>query len=157
MLGPIFMRELVTVPRRASHYGARAALVGLQAVLGITAWQATVGFARDATLGEAARFGLLLFQILVYVQLLLLIFFAALSAAGAVSQEKDRRTFVLLLAAEAAAGKVSGKKFLPASIPDERQLRQQEREITGQRLVRVAGLDGAYRVAVNDKKLAGAA
>ena len=97
MLGPIFMRELVTVPRRAGHYAARAALLGLLGILGVTAWQATVGFTRDATLGETARFGLLLFQIVAFVQLLLLIFFAALSAASAVSQEKDRRTFVLLL------------------------------------------------------------
>ena len=97
VLGPIFMRELVTVPRRSSHFAARVALLGMLAILGITTWQATVGFTRDAILGEAARFGLLIFQIVVYVQLLLLIFFAALSAASAVSQEKDRRTFLLLL------------------------------------------------------------
>jgi ABC-type Na+ efflux pump permease subunit len=97
VLGPIFVRELTTVPRRAGHYGARVAMLAMLGILGITSWQATVGFTRDATLGEAARFGLLLFQIVVFVQLLLLIFFAALSAASAVAQEKDRRTFVLLL------------------------------------------------------------
>src|SRR5204863_8891931 len=97
LLGPIFMRELVTVPRRAGHYASRVALVGLLGILGVTAWQATVGFSRDATLGETAAFGLLLFQIVAFVQLLLTLFFAALSAASAVSQEKDRRTFVLLL------------------------------------------------------------
>src|SRR4029079_3443171 len=91
------MRELVTVPRRTGHYGSRAAVVGLLGILGITSWQATIGFSRDATLGEAAAFGLLLFQIVAFVQLLLTVFFAALSAASAVSQEKDRRTFVLLL------------------------------------------------------------
>jgi ABC-type Na+ efflux pump permease subunit len=97
VLGPIFMRELTTVPRRSSHYGSRTAMLGLLGILGVTAWQATVGFTREATLGEIARFGVLLFQIVVFVQLLLLIFFAALSAASAVSQEKDRRTFILLL------------------------------------------------------------
>lgn len=117
MLGPIFMRELATVPRRASHYGTRAALVGLQAVLGITAWQATIGFERDATLGETARFGLLLFQIVVYVQLLLLIFFAALSAAGAVSQEKDRRTFVLLLLTDMRDYEIVLGKLVGALLP----------------------------------------
>ena len=86
MLGPIFARELTTVPRRASHYAARAGVLGLIGVLGATAWQATVGFTRDATLGETARFGLLLFQIIVFVELVLLIFFAALSAASSVSQ-----------------------------------------------------------------------
>ena len=120
MLGPIFTRELTTVPRRGSHYGARVALLALLTILGITAWQATVGFARDATLGETARFGLLLFQIVVYVQLLLLIFFAALSAASAVSQEKDRRTFVLLLITdmrdyEIVLGKLVGS-LLPITV-----------------------------------------
>ena len=120
MLGPIFMRELVTVPRRASHYSSRAALLGLLGILGATAWQATVGFTRDATLGEAARFGLLLFQIIVFVQLLLVIFFAALSAASAVSQEKDRRTFILLLITdmydyEIVLGKLFGS-LLPITI-----------------------------------------
>ncbi len=97
MLGPIFSRELVTVPRRSGHYAQRMALIGMLAILGITTWQATIGFARDATLGETANVGLLLFQIVAFVQLLLTLFFATLSAASAVSQEKDRRTFVLLL------------------------------------------------------------
>ncbi|HVK17994.1 MAG TPA: ABC transporter permease subunit [Fimbriiglobus sp.] len=117
MLGPIFTRELVTVPRRASHYASRAALLGLIGVLGATAWQATVGFTREATLGEAARFGLLLFQIVVYVQLLLLIFFAALSAASAVSQEKDRRTFVLLLITDMRDYEIVLGKLLGALLP----------------------------------------
>jgi len=82
VLGPIFTRELVTVPRRGGHYPARAALVGLLGILGITTWQATIGFSRDATLGETASFGLLLFQIVTFVQLLLTLFFAALSAAA---------------------------------------------------------------------------
>ena len=117
MLGPIFMRELVTVPRRASHYASRAALLGLIGVLGATAWQATVGFTHEATLGEAARFGLLLFQIVVYVQLLLLIFFAALSAASAVSQEKDRRTFVLLLITDMRDYEIVLGKLLGSLLP----------------------------------------
>src|SRR5258708_25256982 len=97
MLGPIFVRELQTVPRRGAHYLTRTASLGLLWVLGLTAWQAAVGWHRAATLGETARFGLLLFQIFTYVQLTLLLFFAALSAASTVAQEKDRRTFILLL------------------------------------------------------------
>lgn len=120
MLGPIFIRELVTVPRRPSHYAARTAIIIFLAILGITAWQATIGFNRDATLGEAARFGLVLFQVIVYLQLVLLIFFAALSAASAVSQEKDRRTFILLLItdmrdSEIVLGKLVGS-LLPIAI-----------------------------------------
>jgi len=117
VLGPIFMRELTTVPRRVNHYRARAALLGLLAILGITAWQATVGFTRDATLGEAARFGLLYFQIVTVVELVLLIFFAALSAASAVAQEKDRRTFVLLLITDMADYEIVLGKLFGALLP----------------------------------------
>ncbi len=117
MLGPIFRRELVTVPRRASHYGARAALLGLIGVLGVTAWQATVGFSRDATLGETARFGILLFQIVVYVQLVLVLFFATLSAASAVSQEKDRRTFILLLITDLRDSEIVLGKLVGSLLP----------------------------------------
>jgi ABC-type transport system involved in multi-copper enzyme maturation permease subunit len=97
LLGPIFAREWITVPRRARHYVVRAAYLGLLWVLGLTAWQAMVGWSQTATLGDTARFGVLLFQIYSVVQLVLVTFFAALSAASAVAQEKDRRTFVLLL------------------------------------------------------------
>src|SRR5437763_2486385 len=97
MLGPIFAREALTLPRRARHYVMRTVYLGLLWILGLTAWQAMVGWDRPATLGDTARFGLLLFQILTYVQLTLLLFFAALSGASTISQEKDRRTFVLLL------------------------------------------------------------
>ncbi|MBA4189089.1 MAG: hypothetical protein C0467_13910 [Planctomycetaceae bacterium] len=117
MLGPIFMREVVTVPRRSGHHTGRAAIVGLLAILGVTTWQATVGFSRDATLGEAAAFGLLLFQIVAFVQLLLTLFFAALSAAGAVSQEKDRRTFILLLLTDMRDYEIVLGKLLGALLP----------------------------------------
>ncbi len=98
MLGPIFDRELLLLPRRPRHYLVRTAYLGLLWVLGLTAWQVTVGWTETATLGDQARFGLLLFQILTtWVQVPLILFFAALSAASAITQEKDRRTFVLLL------------------------------------------------------------
>src|ERR1700674_1634582 len=97
MLGPIFNRELLTLPRRARHYTLRFAYLGLLWILALTAWQAIIGWERLATLGDAARFNLLLFQVLTYVQLTLLLFFSALSAASAITLEKDRRTFLLLL------------------------------------------------------------
>ncbi len=75
----------------------RTVYLGLLWVLALTAWQAAVGWDRRATLGDTARFGLLLFQILTYVQLTLMLFFAALSGASTITYEKDRRTFVLLL------------------------------------------------------------
>jgi ABC-type transport system involved in multi-copper enzyme maturation permease subunit len=113
LLGPIFQREFITVPRRVRHYVARVAYLGTLWVIGITAWLATVGWTRTATLGETARFGPLLFQLLTTVQLALFLFFAALSAASSVAQEKDRRTFILLLMtdmsnAEIVLGKLVG-------------------------------------------------
>jgi ABC-type transport system involved in multi-copper enzyme maturation permease subunit len=117
VLGPIFARELATVPRRKSHYATRAALVGLLLVLGITLWQAMVGFDRDAELGQTARFGQLVFQISVYVELVLAMFFAALSAASAVSQEKDRRTFILLLLTDMSDFEIVLGKLLGALLP----------------------------------------
>jgi ABC-type Na+ efflux pump permease subunit len=117
VLGPIFVRELTTVPRAKSHYASRAALVGLLVVLGVTIWQAAVGFDRDAELGETARFGQVLFQISVLVELVLLVFFAALSAASAVSQEKDRRTFVLLLLTDMRDYEIVLGKLVGALLP----------------------------------------
>ena len=92
-------------------------MAGLLGILGITTWQATVGFSRDATLGETAAFGVLLFQIVAFVQLLLTLFFAALSAASAVSQEKDRRTFVLLLLTDMRDYEIVVGKLLGALLP----------------------------------------
>jgi ABC-type Na+ efflux pump permease subunit len=117
VLGPIFLRELVTVPRRKSQTGTRVALLGLLAILGITTWQATVGFDRDPTLGEVARFGEVLFQLTVYVELVLLVFFSALSAASAVSQEKDRRTFILLLITDMRDYEIVLGKLLGSLLP----------------------------------------
>lgn len=117
MLGPIFARELTTVPRRKSHYSTRVAQLGLLTILGITAWQAAVGFTNNATLGEAAKFGTTIFQVVVYVQLILLLFFSALSAASAVSQEKDRRTFILLLITDMRDYEIVLGKLLGALLP----------------------------------------
>jgi len=97
MLGPIFTRECLTLPRRGQHYVLRALYLGVLWVLSLTVWQVTVGWRHPATLGDTANFSILLFQILTNVQLILLLFFSALSAASSVAQEKDRRTFALLL------------------------------------------------------------
>ena len=97
MLGPIFNREWLTVPRRPHHFLVRTLALGAMWVLAFTVWQATVGWELPATINDLSRFGLQLFQVLTHVLLVLLLFFAAMSAAGTVSQEKDRRTFLLLL------------------------------------------------------------
>ena len=79
--------------------------------LGITAWQATIGFEQTPTLGDTARFGLLLFQIIAYVQLTLVLFFAALSGASSITREKDRRTFILLLITDLRSYEIVLGKF----------------------------------------------
>ncbi len=127
MLGPIFDREWLTLPRRSRHFLMRSVYLGALWILVLTFWQTAVGWERPATLGDQARFGLIAFQILVYVQLLLLLFFAALAAAGTIAQEKDRRTFVLLLLTdlrnyEIVLGKLLGSLlqiglFLAGTVP----------------------------------------
>ena len=105
------------MPRRGAHYLARSASLGLLWVIGLTAWQAAVGWNRTATLGETARAGLLIFQIYTHVLLILLIFFAALSAASTVAQEKDRRTFILLLITDMRDYEIVLGKLLGSLLP----------------------------------------
>jgi ABC-type transport system involved in multi-copper enzyme maturation permease subunit len=117
VLGPIFNREFLTVPRRARHYMTRVAYLGALWIIGVTAWLATGGWLRPATLGESARFGPLLFQILTFVELALFLFFSALSAASAVSQEKDRRTFLLILLTDLRDDEIVLGKLLGSLLP----------------------------------------
>jgi ABC-type transport system involved in multi-copper enzyme maturation permease subunit len=127
LLGPIFQREFLTIPRRGRHYLSRVGYLLMLWVIGMTAWLSIMGWSNWPTLGETARFGPLLFRVLTYVQLLMFLFFAALSTASAVSQEKDRRTFILLLMTdlrdrEIVLGKVLGSLLpigllLLASVP----------------------------------------
>jgi ABC-type transport system involved in multi-copper enzyme maturation permease subunit len=62
-----------------------------------TAWLRLAGAQRVRDVGDLARFGAILFQILSPLQLAVALFFSAMFAASAVAQEKDRRTLVLLL------------------------------------------------------------
>ncbi|HUG70561.1 MAG TPA: hypothetical protein VMM76_22620 [Pirellulaceae bacterium] len=96
-VGPVFYREAETTPRRSRHYMYRTIYVLALLVLICTAWFVLAGVQIIRTVGDMARFGALLFQILAPVQLALLTFLAAFGTASAVSQEKDRRTLILLL------------------------------------------------------------
>jgi ABC-type transport system involved in multi-copper enzyme maturation permease subunit len=62
-----------------------------------TVWLVLTGTQLVRDIGDLARFGAMLFQILAPVQLALAAFFSAILAASAVAHEKDRRTLVLLL------------------------------------------------------------
>ena len=97
IVGPVFTRELVTVPRRSRLYVARATYVAGLLLLMCTAWLILTGTQIVRNVGDLARFGTMLFQILAPLQLALGLFFSAIMAASGVAQEKDRRTLVLLL------------------------------------------------------------
>ena len=97
LVGPVFTREAVTAPRRPRHFVARATYVSIFLLLMCTAWLVLAGTQLVRSVGDLARFGVIVFQILAPLQLALVLFFAALSCAAAVSQEKDRRTLILLL------------------------------------------------------------
>ena len=62
-----------------------------------TAWLVLTGTQLVRDVGDLARFGTMLFQILAPLQLALATFFSALLAASEVAHEKDRRTLILLL------------------------------------------------------------
>jgi ABC-type transport system involved in multi-copper enzyme maturation permease subunit len=97
LVGPVFYRELATVPRRPRIYIFRAVYAAALVLLMSTAWAVLTGAEVIRTVGDMARFGGILLQILAPLQMALVIFFAAIITASAVAQEKDRRTLVLLL------------------------------------------------------------
>ncbi len=97
LIGPVFSREVTTAARRARLYVARAGYALGLLFLIVTAYLVLTGTQLVRDVGDLARFGTVLFQLLAPLQFALAVFFAAVLAAGAVSQEKDRRTLVLLL------------------------------------------------------------
>lgn len=97
LIGPVFTREVIIAPRRGRLYVARTAYPAVLLVLMSTAWLVLTGTQVVRDVGDLARFGSILFQILAPLQLALAMFFSALLAASAVAQEKDRRTLDLLL------------------------------------------------------------
>jgi len=63
----------------------------------MTAWMVLAGTQVVRNIGDLARFGATMFQILAPMQLALTLFFSAMWSASSVAIEKDRRTLVLLL------------------------------------------------------------
>ncbi|MEX2287645.1 MAG: ABC transporter permease subunit [Planctomycetaceae bacterium] len=97
LAGPIFSREALISPRQFRHFLIRSGYIAALFVLMYTTLQATFGWQQVRNVGDIARFGNLIFQVLSLVQLTVVSFFALLFAAGNVAQEKDRQTLVLLL------------------------------------------------------------
>jgi ABC-type transport system involved in multi-copper enzyme maturation permease subunit len=96
-VGPVFQREVTIAPRRARIYIVRTAYVAALLLLIFTAWLVLYGTQKVQDIGDLARFGAILFQILAPLQLVWAAFFSAMLAAAAVAHEKDRRTLILLL------------------------------------------------------------
>ncbi len=97
VIGPVFSREVAIAPRRVKLYVGRTTYALALLVLMSTAWLVLTGTQLVRDVGDLARFGAVVFQILAPLQLALAIFFSALLAASEVAHEKDRHTLVLLL------------------------------------------------------------
>ena len=97
MFGPIFVREWTVTPRKVRFYLQRVVFVLALFSLVCTAWALMAGIQQVRNLGDLSRFGALVFQIVVPLELVVTMFLAAVSSASSVSQEKDRRTLILLL------------------------------------------------------------
>jgi len=93
----VLNREIAIAPRRLRIYVARATYVAGLLLLVFTAWMVLSGSQNVRDLGDLARFGTILFQLLSPLQLAWAVFFSAMLAAAAVAQEKDRKTLLLLL------------------------------------------------------------
>ncbi len=116
MAGPVFYREMTTAPRRPRFYAFRAIYASAVLVLMSTAWSVLTGTQIIRNVGDMARFGLILFNILAPLQIFVVVFLAALSGASAVAQEKDRQTLVLLLMTRMTNGELVVGKLLASLI-----------------------------------------
>ncbi|MBS0208441.1 MAG: hypothetical protein JSS27_05750 [Planctomycetes bacterium] len=97
VLGPIAEREIVAVPRRVSSYALRSAFLAALLLVTTTAWQMLTGTQLVRGVGELARFGAAVFQLLVPLQWLITSAYATVACVLAVAHEKERRTLSLLL------------------------------------------------------------
>ncbi len=112
LVGPVFTREAVVSPRRPRHYISRTIWAGLLFLLICTAWLIVTGTQQIQNMGDMARFGSALFQILAPLQLALLLFLSAIQAASNIAVEKDRQTLILLLMSRLSNSElVLGKLF----------------------------------------------
>lgn len=111
-IGPVFTREAAVAPRRKRHFVTRGVYTLSLLLLTFTAWLVLTGTQRILNIGDMARFGAALFQILAPLQLALMLFLAAIQSASNVAIEKDRETLILLLMSRLSNSElVLGKLF----------------------------------------------
>jgi ABC-type transport system involved in multi-copper enzyme maturation permease subunit len=113
ILGAIYEREVLVVPRSRGLFVARAVYAGTLLGIVATCWLVVTGTHTVTTIGDTARFGGTLLRILAPLQLVLAMLAAALTSIVAVGVEKDRRTLELLLVsrlgdAQLVLGKLAG-------------------------------------------------
>jgi ABC-type transport system involved in multi-copper enzyme maturation permease subunit len=116
VIGPVFAREVVIAPRRASFYAARTLFALALFALTFAAWQLLVGTQQIENPGDLAWFGAAAFQILAPLQLAVAMPFAALLVASAVALEKDRKTLDLLLLTNLSNSELVLGKLLAAML-----------------------------------------
>ncbi len=112
LAGPIFEREVLTTPRRLSHYVMRSGFVAGLLVLFYSIRQATIGFQDVLFAGDVASFSAMTFRVFALLQLTLGLFFATVFSASVVTQEKDRKTLILLLMTDLRNHELSLGKLL---------------------------------------------
>jgi len=96
-IGPVFSREAAVAPRRTRHYVMRTVYAIALLLLICTSWMILTKTQQIQNVGDMARFGAALFQILAPLQLALILFLSAIQAASNIAVEKDRQTLILLL------------------------------------------------------------
>lgn len=112
LVGPVFTREAVVAPRRRKLYVFRTVYAISLLLLMCTAWLILVRTQVIRNLGDMARFGAILFQILAPLQLVLILFMAAVQTASSIAIEKDKQTLILLLMTRLSSSElVLGKLF----------------------------------------------
>ncbi len=97
MFGPILAREWLVAPRKLRFYAQRVIFVLALFSFVCTAWALVAGIQQVRNIGDLSRFGVLVFQIVVPLELIITMFLAAVASASSVSHEKDKRTLILLL------------------------------------------------------------
>jgi ABC-type Na+ efflux pump permease subunit len=115
--GPLVVRELLTLPRHARHFGLRAGYVAALCVLIYTGAQTTSGLAPLRSIGDISGFGAYIFSVVCTVQLALVLGASLLFSAGNVAQEKDRRTLILLLMTDLSSPELVLGKSLASVLP----------------------------------------
>ena len=113
--GPIFEREVLTTPRRLSHYMMRSGFVAGLLILFYSIRQATVGFQDVLFASDVASFSAMTFRVFALLELTLGLFFATVFSASVVAQEKDRKTLILLLMTDLRNHELAVGKLLASS------------------------------------------